>query len=383
MNIVHLTASTFYGGPERQMLGLARSLPADRWTFLSFSEKGRGQQFVTAARELGFEAAILEHDTPRLKSAIKDIERQLVRVGASVLLCHGYKACILGRIAARRLGVPVIGVSRGWTAESLRVRMYEFLDRINLRWMDRVICVSDAQAQKVQMAGVPVNKVMVIRNAIAIDRFRAPDGRQRRQIERMFPSCPSHLVGAAGRLSGEKGFGVLVEAAALVCRHSPAAGFVVFGDGPLRETLQDRIDRAGLRNRLILGGFRPDLDELIPSFDIVAIPSFTEGLSNVALEASAAAVPVVGTAVGGNPEVIEDGRTGYLVPPGDAKALADRVLDVLASRERALQMGRCARRLVSERFTFVGQSQQYQRLFQELLGSSSDGMQAELETACT
>src|SRR5262249_12851575 len=147
MLIVHLTASTFYGGPERQMLGLAHALPEeDQTVFLSFAEDGRCRQFLAAARQQGFEAVGLAHDTPRFGAAIAEIAGHLERLQPDALLCHGYKADLLGRKAARRLGVPCVAVSRGWTGETFWVRLYEAVDRFFLRWMDRVVCVSQAQA---------------------------------------------------------------------------------------------------------------------------------------------------------------------------------------------------------------------------------------------
>src|SRR5512146_2002208 len=107
MNVVHLTASTFHGGPERQMLGLARSLSAGVQTvFLSFAEGGRCRQFLSTARHHGFEAVGLTHDTPHLWASMREIAGHLDRTGADVLCCHRYKANRVGRLAARRRKIP-------------------------------------------------------------------------------------------------------------------------------------------------------------------------------------------------------------------------------------------------------------------------------------
>ena len=164
--IIHLTSSTFVGGPERQMLGLASQLAADYQTvFLSFAEGGRCQAFLDRATQEGFEARALDNDTPRLRAAVGELTATLRRLRPTVLCCHGYKAILLGRIAARRSGTPVIAVSRGWTYENLKVRAYEALERLSLRLMDRVVCVSEGQAAKVRRAGVPGERVVVIPTA--------------------------------------------------------------------------------------------------------------------------------------------------------------------------------------------------------------------------
>src|SRR5262245_22319395 len=126
MRIVHLTASTFFGGPERQMLGLARALPANCQTsFLSFWEGGRCQEFVKHVRWNGFPGAALKHDTPNLPAAAWELASHLNDTRANIVLCHGYKANLIGRFAAHAVGIPVVAVSRGWTGESRKVQLYE------------------------------------------------------------------------------------------------------------------------------------------------------------------------------------------------------------------------------------------------------------------
>jgi glycosyltransferase involved in cell wall biosynthesis len=353
------------------MLGLAHGLPC-RSVFLSFAEAGNSQAFLEEARLEGFSAHALEHDTPYLRAAVEELTGHLHDLGAEILCCNGYKATLLGRIAARRARVPVIAVSRGWTRENWKVRLYEAVDRWHLRWMDRVVCVSEGQAVKVRRSGVPVNRVVVIRNAIQAERFDDPDPDCRERLLNYFMDPPDRIVGAVGRISPEKGFGVLVEAARKFARDDPKVGFVLFGDGVMRRDLVRRIAAAGLAGRFVLPGFRNDLDSLVPGLDALALPSFTEGLPNVVLEAFAAGVPVVATAVGGTPEVVEDGVNGYLVPSGDADSLARRLRDLLASEERRRAMGRRGRQKVREAFTFEAQAHAYARVFAELTEATVD-----------
>ncbi len=407
MRIVHLTSSRFYGGPERQMLALAGALPEeDSTVFVSFSEDGTCQEFLAQARAAGFPAVALKHDTPRLLAARRELVGVLRQLRADVLLCHGYKANLLGLMAGRKLGISVVAVSRGWTGECLKVRLYEALDRHVLRWMDRVVSVSAAQAEKVRRAGVHADKIAVIHNAIRLERFDDPDPAYRRKLLDMFPEPPALVVGAAGRLSPEKGFGVLIEAAARVgdrttevrgkrpeateqgapggngrasalcplpsclCPPSASVGFVLFGDGPMRDALSRQIAACGLERSFVLAGFRTDLDRFFPHFDLFVQSSYTEGLPNVILEAQAAGVPVVATSVGGTPEVIENDKTGWLAPAGDAAALAERVACVLADDPTRAAFSRRGRANVEDRFSFAAQARQYQDLFTSLLERS-------------
>ena len=374
MNIVHLTASTFYGGPERQILGLSHALAdEDKTTVLTFSEDGRCRFFLAEAKRQEVEATAVAHDTPRLREAVADVTAHVERCKADVLLCHGYKADLLGRLAARRAGVPVVSVSRGWTAESWRIRLYEAIDRVHLRWMDQIVCVSEAQAQKARRTGAPRQRVRVIHNAVDPERFYDLDALYRAKMLRYFRTPPRRIVGAAGRLSPEKGFSVLIAAAQHVVRRDPSVGFLVFGEGACRARLLRQIAQAGLSRSFILGGFRPDLDRFLPFFDLLALPSYTEGMPNVVLEAFAAGVPVVSTAVGGAPEVVEHGVNGFLVKPGDAEAMADRIGEALASEDRLRDMGLQGRQRVHDEFTFAAQARGYRRLFAELKGGEVAG----------
>ena len=181
-----------------------------------------------------------------------------------------------------------------------------------------MVCVSEGQAEKVRRAGVSPDRVAVIRNAVRAERFDLADPADRGVLEGMFLQAPERIVGSAGRLSPEKGFGVLVEAVAMWPVGS-GAGFIHFGDGPLRETIGGGSASSGWSGGSswpASGRPRPFPAALGP----VVLPSFTEGLPTVVLESYAAGVPVVATAVGGTPEAVADGVDGYLVPPGDPVA---------------------------------------------------------------
>lgn len=370
MRLVHLTASTHFGGPERQMLGLAEHLPEEiNSSFLSFAEGGRCTDFLQVARQRGFDALELRHDTPRLLACIEEITRTLQERSASLLFCHGYKSNLLGRIAARRAGIPAVAVSRGWTSADWKVRVYEMLDRFHLRFMDHVVCVSQGQARKVLKCGVPEARITVIRNSSRTADFARFDPEIRRELLAQFHGDEpvNQIVIAAGRLSPEKGFSVLIDAAATFINHYPQTGLLIYGDGPERELLQRRIQELNLQSRVLLPGFCHHLDRVLPAADLLVLPSFTEGLPNVVLEASAAGIPVVATAVGGTPEAVRDGETGYLVPAGHVAQLAQRIQDLLADSTLRQRIGQAGREFVLQEFSFQSQAAGYLELLENML----------------
>lgn len=367
MMLLHLTASRMFGGPERQMLGLAEALPARyRSAFVSFWEDGECAAFLDEARERGFDAATVRESKFRPRAAVRELEALLRRCRADVLISHGYKANLLGLWAARRASIPALAVSRGWTAENWRVRTYEELDRLVLRRMDHVVCVSEGQRTKVLQSGVRPAKTSVIHNAVRVEGIESDAG-YGAMLRQLVPAEDRRIVCSVGRLSPEKGFGILVEAARLVAAQVPDVAFIHFGDGPLRASLESKRHAFGLSGRLVFAGFRKDARRFLPHVDVVVLPSFTEGLPNVALEACAAGKPIVATRVGGTPEIVRDGVNGLLVPAGDPGALAEKILTLLASTKLRHELGAEGRALVEREFTFASQSRAYRRLLQGLV----------------
>ncbi len=371
MHIVHLTASTFFGGPERQMLGLGLELfPQDTTTYVSFAEGGRCRAFLDAVADAGLVGLELSYDFPQTRSCVRELSGLLRTARAEVLVCHGYKSNLLGRMAARRVGIPVVSVSRGWTAESGRVRLYEWLDRRHLRLMDRVVAVSEGQAAKVRRwCGVAPERLQVIRNAARLEAFENVNPEDHITLHELFPKplpADALIVVAAGRLSPEKGYDLLVEAAPGVLVANPRVHFILFGEGGEERSLQERIFELGIADRFILAGFRRDLDRLLPWCHLMVSSSFTEGLPNVLLEGAAAGLPIVATRVGGTPEVVAEEVTGLLVPPGEPNALASGMLRILDDEELRQRLGRAGRDFMQREFTFAAQARAYRRLFTEL-----------------
>ncbi len=370
MKVLHLTSSRFHGGPERQMLGLAEAGRNKFETvFASFSEGHLCLEFLSRVSASGFGATELVHDTPHLLRARNEVRKILRKEKISVLLCHGYKAGLIGWWAARNAGIPVVAVSRGWTGENRKVRFYEWLDRKVLKRMDRVVCVSQAQADKVRICGVKSHKIIVIPNSIDTSRFEKVDPAGRPALEKLFDWRPRLIIGAAGRLSPEKGFDLLVTAARTVVDQNQEIGFVLFGEGNLRQSLSDQIHKAQLKRHFVLAGHRPDIDFLFPHLDLFVQSSHTEGMPNVILESLGAGVPVVATDVGGTREIIDAKLNCRLLPAGSVDALHSAITEAvtgqfLPEQRKALQTH------ISEHFDFDVQATRYLELWNDLLSRS-------------
>jgi glycosyltransferase involved in cell wall biosynthesis len=381
--IVNLVSSAFFGGPERQMIGLAKALPPEyRPIFFVFGERGRGDDIrgramLGATQREGFQTVELVHDVPNLLGMAREVSSRLREVGAEILCCHGYKADVVGLLAARIVGIPCVGVAHGWMAYTPKLAVYMACDWLALRQVEAAVAVCAAQADKLIAGGVRRDRVCTIRNAIATPAAVESLQPVRETLQTLFPRAPSRIVGVAARLSVEKGFDVLVLAAEIVARRYPDAGFVVFGEGPQRARLEKMIAARKLENSFLLPGFRADVESLVPGLDVAVLPSRSEGIPVAILEAMAAGVPVVASKVGGIPEAVIDGDCGYLVAPEDHEGLADRIMALLESDERRSAMGARARVRVATQFTFAVQAEQYARLFDRLRGRADIAPRAE------
>jgi glycosyltransferase involved in cell wall biosynthesis len=147
---------------------------------------------------------------------------------------------------------------------------------------------------------------------------------------------------------------------------TPQARLVIVGDGPDRASLEQEVSRLGLRDRIVFLGNRGEVEAIYPLLDIYVQPSYAEGISLTMLEACSCALPVVATAVGGNPEIVLEGRTGILVPPRDAQALASAILTQWEAPEVARAMGLSARRRIVECFSLDRMVHDYVELYREI-----------------
>jgi glycosyltransferase involved in cell wall biosynthesis len=164
-----------------------------------------------------------------------------------------------------------------------------------------------------------------------------------------------------------KGVEYFIDAAAILAQRFADVRFLVAGDGASRGDLEDRARRLGLGSRIVFTGFRSDVRELLSEAAISVLPSLSEGTSNTLLESMAAGIPVIATQVGGNPEVIEDGVSGLLVPPRDSSAIAAAVSRLLSDEKLASQLGQAGMRRVSDLFSLSGSIHQTEHLYQRLV----------------
>jgi glycosyltransferase involved in cell wall biosynthesis len=308
---------------------------------------------------------------PRALAGLLRLARRLRSRQVDVLHTYLVSANVWGTLAGRLAGVGAVVTSRrdmGFS-RNLRLRLVE-------EWLvnphvDRVVAVSPAVAIAARRErGLRDDQVVTIPNGVDLEAFdaaRHPRTEARAQALREWGLGDDEVaVGAIGHLSSVKGHADLLEAAARIVSRHPRTRLVLVGDGPLRAELEARAQRLGIRERVVFAGVREDVARVLARLDVVVLPSHTEGLSNVLLEAMAMTRPLVATSVGGSPDVLRDGVSGLLVPARDPEALAAAVGRMLEDPERAGAMGRAARRLVEREFSRPRMVAAYEALYRGL-----------------
>ena len=215
--------------------------------------------------------------------------------------------------------------------------------------VDCFVAISEAVRDRLVGDGIPRNKITVVHEGVDVERIVHL---QTANVHAAF-YLPTHapVVGNIGALVPQKGQHHLIDAAAIVVRAVPDSRFVICGDGELRQALEDHIKRKHLERHVFLAGFRADVLELLKGFDLFALSSLQEGLCTSLVDAMAASKAAVATRVGGVPEVVADGETGFLVQPRDHEAMADRIIALLKDNAGRARMGKAALKRAREQFT--------------------------------
>jgi len=372
-HVVHLIATNFFGGPEKQILEHCIRLKDSGFAaeVISYLEYGRRNEFLERAASAGLPARGVPMYGPLDMHALVRLYRILKSLRPCIVCTHGYKATIMAWLAASRLRLPTLAFSRGYTAETWRVALYETLERRILPWVHGVVFVSHGQRKRLENLGVKVRRSWVVHNAVSVNGFpNTPTSVLRPLVcERLGVDPEAKLVVSAGRLSPEKGHQYLIRAARDVLQSEPKTTFVFCGSGPCLENLKRLARHLDVASHCLFTGFRHDLPEIFRVMDVFALPSLTEGLPNVVLEAFASAKPVVATAVGGVPELIEPDRTGILVPPEKPEALAEAILSILRDKDKATLIGQNAYHAAASKFTFEAQTRQLLNIYSDLMRS--------------
>jgi glycosyltransferase involved in cell wall biosynthesis len=371
VRVLEMIDRPFLGGGQAIVLALARNLHRAAFDVSVCAEDGG--PLAGEVRKLGLPFLPAEMGKRPSVGKVRALRRLLDEGRFDVLHTHGGVAGLHGRLAARRPGGPAVvhtlhGIHYLHYRNPLLRGAYVLLERFMSRRSDALVCVSEADRDRALRHKLgPADRVRLIRNGAEIGLAAPGPERERRLLELKDKlNLTSPLVGTVARLHRQKGVGFILRAAAKVQLVFPGAKMVVVGGGPLEGKLRKEAKKRGVSRYFSLLGERPDAADILGLFDVFVLPSLWEGLPLVLIEAAARGKPIVATDVEGTREVVKDGETGLLVPPGDPGAMAEAVLRLLRDPALARRLGERARAEIPPVFSLTRMVEETARLYHEL-----------------
>lgn len=368
--IMHIITRLDMGGSAQNTMDTCLNL--DRRKFDVYLIYGLSQESEMIARESAIVKRrinkALQHNVKiipleslvRRIDPIKDLKslfslwRIILREKPDIVHTHTSKAGFLGRLVAWIAGVPIIiqtphgHVFYGHFG-TFQSKLFLVLERLASKITDRLIALTDKERQDyIKFAVAPPQKILTIHSGVDIDRYMNAKSNGIEKKKSFGFDTDSPIIGFVGWLLPIKGAMNLLKAMRRIYLSVPEAQLVFVGKGELESILKAEAERSGLTDNVKFLGWRDDVQDLMPLFDVFVLPSLNEGMGRVLVEAMAAARPVVASNVGGIPDLIIHGKNGLLVPSGDEIALADAILRLLYNPQEARKMGQAGKEMCSD-----------------------------------
>lgn len=374
INVLICVATDVIGGPGKGILQFmltgSKFCPDLSLELCDFSFKGtplEEYEFSRTAIASGLRIRQINQHCLVDMSMPFQIKRHLKEGGFTVLQTHGYKANFLGMIVHKMTGIPWVAFAHGKTVENWKIRFYTRLDIFAMKRADRVVAVSKGLYEhQLKPAGIQQSRVRVVHNAIDADTIQPTVPREQMRKELSLPQ-ESFVIGVIGRFSPEKGQDIFVKAVAQASGIGTDLRVLFVGDGPEMDRVKSMARDLGIEDRLIFLGYRDDIPNLYQAIDVVVIPSRSEGLPNVLLEALAVGKAVIATDVGGIAEVIEHRENGILLPANDVTSLAAALEEIYRNTELYNHITGNSRQSVKINFSTEARAKNIYSVYQELL----------------
>lgn len=344
------------GGAEVYVANLCEELPRQGAEALLFCPKGR--RFVDYAAKRGLRCVCWPTRGKLDPVTLLRLAGLIKRERIDVVHTHLSTASLLGALAARLAGVSSVAHVHGLNSATC------------FRYSSTIIAVSEAAKRRLCAQGLSEDRIRVVHNGVDLERFRPAPASDAKLALGRDPSKPQ--VGMFGRLSPEKGQRVALEAMFLLLKDHPNARLLLVGAGSDFAELRECARGLGIEQAVEFAGFQTDTVPLLSACDVVLVPSLKEGFGLVAVEAMAAGKPVVASAVGGLPEIVVHGETGFLVEPNNPNAIARSLSELIDDPSLRERMGKQGREIAEEHFDFRAQAARVAEILSETATSQTE-----------
>lgn len=373
ITVAHIRDSSGIFGAERVILTLAKNLPRPEFRVLLVCLQrpgGGGDKLAQQARRLGIAVKTIAVRGRFDARAIAELRRILHENMVEIIHSHDFKSDFYGLLATRGSGIKRVATAHGSTRDSLLKRLYLFFtERVIYHKFDRIIAVSAELQERLHQQGIPAAKISLVSNGLDLDLLAAETDHTEPPL-----SIPNgkKVFGLIGRLFPDKGHRFFLQALDDVTREHPEAYGLIVGAGPETENILRHIAKLNLGDRVLFAGARNNMQLVYDTIDVLVIPSLTEGLPYVLLEAMANRIPVIASAVGDIPLLIRHDETGYLVPAGDEKKIAQSMTDLLNFPEKSATMARHAYDCFQQNYAAAPMARTTAHIYCDLLRSLDD-----------
>lgn len=379
LRILHFIDSGGLYGAEKVILNLSRRMLAspDYRPLVGciVSRPDEPCELYDEAGRQGIEALRLVIRNGRLAEDLPRVGRRLRRKRVGLVHSHGYKASVFGFLCRPWSGAPVTATCHLWfkgEGQPLKMKAMLVAEKLVYRRYRDVVGVSRPIRDILVASGVPADRIHIIENGVEVGERSSLDPGAAAGLRRSL-GLPegAFLVFHAARLNRQKGQADIVRAAARLRAEGEDVRFLIVGDGPLEGELKTLAQAEGVADVVVFGGFRNDIDDLLQLADVFVLPSLDEGMPMSLLEAVSRRVPVVATAVGDIPLVIEHERSGLIVSRGDAAGLAAAIRRILLDPPHAAMMAEKALEVVRRGYSSEAMFAKYAQIYSRYVGSAA------------
>jgi len=362
-NVLHLCESSETGGAESMLISLVEGLDKNRyrslvcllsdgWLKVELEKRGIDTLVVPQPHSIDF------HWLFRVYRLLRDR-------AIDIMHAHEFATNVYASVLSTVTGIPVIATAHGknyYSDKWRRRAAYRFVARQSVM----VAVSNDLKRFLTERIGIPPGSIRVVHNGIDLERYAV--GKEGTAVrDELGIGADQPVVGTVGNLFAVKGQTYLLRACKLVAGVFPGFLLLIAGEGEQLALLEREASELGIGANVKFLGFRDDVPSLLRAMDVFVLPSLSEGLPLSILEALALQKAVVATNVGGIPEIVQNGVTGFLVPPKDLEALAEKIILLLRDPQKAADIGRAGRAKVEEGFRLGQMVGQYQALYEDQL----------------
>jgi glycosyltransferase involved in cell wall biosynthesis len=371
IRVLHVRCSVVIGGPETTLLAWFNHYDKTRYgfTLALFNNGGKEKTFRDVCARDGVSTTELSWVPGRnILRAVRELVQMIRDTGAQILHTHDWRSDVVGLLAARKAGIPIVTTIYVWFNRPFKVWLMEKIDGFVIRYFDYVTAVSRATLEQTFQRGVKRDRGGLLISGMSNERFRGSVDRD--AVRGRFGIAPDEIVYTyAARLYPEKAHDILVDAFHKAAREQPNIRLLILGVGPLEEAIRAQIRNLGAGDRIHMPGFVKEIPDVLRSVDVMVHASYAEGIALAIYEGMLAGLPVIGSNVDGTPEVVLPGKTGWIVPPGDSESLRKAILEAATRPDLREIYGRQARELIETQYNMDVALDQLYAVYDRLLRS--------------